>query len=72
MPPFRISNVPLKYCLMMRLRRHLIEVYWQNGDQYKARRLIRQLKKIDTPMPQTNDIIKKLDIRYESNRSTTH
>ncbi|MEE3240487.1 MAG: tetratricopeptide repeat protein [Pseudomonadota bacterium] len=42
---------------------HLIEVYWQNGDQYKARRLIRQLKKIDTPMPQTNDIIKKLDIR---------
>ena len=42
---------------------HLIEVYWQNGDQYKARRLIRQLKKIDTPMQQTNDIIKKLDIR---------
>ena len=62
MPPFRISNV-LEILPDDEVAAHLIEVYWQNGDQYKARRLIRQLKKIDTPMPQTNDIIKKLDIR---------
>lgn len=42
---------------------HLIEVYWQNGDHYKARRLIKQFKKTDTPMPRTDDIIEQLDIR---------
>ncbi|MAV75097.1 MAG: hypothetical protein CL691_00550 [Cellvibrionales bacterium] len=42
---------------------HLIEVYWQNGDHYKARRLIKKLKKTDTPMPLTDDIIEELDIR---------
>ena len=42
---------------------HLIEVYWQNGDRYKARRLIKKLKKSGTSLPQTDDIIKKLGIR---------
>ena len=42
---------------------HLIEVYWKNGDFYKARRLIKQLEKTYTPMPQADDIIEQLGIR---------
>ena len=42
---------------------HLIEVYWQNGDHYKARRLIKKFKKTDSLMPRTDDIIEQLDIR---------
>ena len=42
---------------------HLIEVYWQNGDHYKARRLIKKFKKTDSLMQRTDDIIEQLDIR---------
>ncbi len=42
---------------------HLIEVYWQNGDHYKARRLIKKFKKTGSLMPRTDDIIEQLDIR---------
>ena len=43
---------------------HLIEVYWEHGATYKARRLIKKLKHSDSMTPKTDSIIKRLDISW--------
>ena len=42
---------------------HLIEVYWQTGYKYKARRLIKSFKKSNHHTPRINETIERLDIQ---------